>query len=58
MAPKTMDLHPPALPRRSHLLSILCSIIGAYFWLVVVFKFIDRRPSKATVYFIFEIFLR
>ncbi len=58
MAPKTIDLHPPAVPRRSPLLSLLSSIIGACFWLVVVCKFIDRWPPKVTVYFLFDIFLR
>jgi hypothetical protein len=56
MAPKTMDLQPPALPRWSPLLSLLSSIIGTCFWLVVVCKFIDRRPPKVTVYFSFYIF--
>jgi hypothetical protein len=56
MAPKTMDLHPPALPQWSPLLSLLSSIIGACFWLVVVCKFIDRQPPKVTVYFLFDIF--
>jgi hypothetical protein len=51
-----MDLHPPALPRGSPLLSLLSSIIGACFWLVVVCKFIDQRPTKVTVYFLFDIF--
>jgi hypothetical protein len=56
MAPKTMDLHPPALPRQSLLLSLLSSIIGACFWLVVVCKFIDQQQPKVTVYFLFNIF--
>jgi hypothetical protein len=56
MAPKMMDLHPPALPQWSPLLSLLSSIIGACFWLVVACKFIDRRPPKVTVYFLFDIF--
>jgi hypothetical protein len=56
MAPKTMDLHPPILPRRSPLLSLHSSIIGACFWLVVVCKFIDRWPPKVTVYFLLDIF--
>jgi hypothetical protein len=56
MAPKTMDLHPPVLPQRSPLLSLLSSIIGACFWLVVVCKFIDRQPPKVTVYFLYDIF--
>jgi len=51
-----MELHPPALPRRSLLLSVLFSTASAYFWLVVVYKFTDRRPSKATVYFFLLIF--
>jgi hypothetical protein len=51
-----MDLHPPALPRRSPLLFLLSSINGACFWLVVVWKFIDRQPPKVTVYFLFDIF--
>jgi hypothetical protein len=53
-----MDLHPPAFPQCSPLLSLLSSIISACFWLVVVCKFIDRRPPKVTVYFLFNIFLR
>ncbi len=56
MAPKTMDFHPPALPQWSPLLSLLSSVIGACFWLVVVCNFIDRRPPKVTVYFLFDIF--
>ncbi len=56
MAPKTMDLHPPALPRELPLLSLLSSVIGACFWLVVVCNSIDRRPPKVTVYFLFDIF--
>ncbi len=57
MAPKTKDLHPPALPRWSPLLSLLSFIIGTCFWLVVVCKFIDRRPPKVTVYFLFDFIL-
>ncbi len=57
MAPKTINLHPPALPWRSPLLSLLSSIIGACFWLVVVCNFIDRQPPKVTVYFLFDFFL-
>ncbi len=57
MAPKMMDLHPPALPRWSPLLSLLSSIIGACFWLVVVCNFIDQQPPKITVYYFFDIFL-
>jgi hypothetical protein len=56
IASKTMDLHPPALPQWSPLLSLLSSIIGACFWLVVVCKFIDQRLPKVTVYFLFNIF--
>jgi hypothetical protein len=56
MAPKTMDLHPPALPWWSPLLSLLSSVIGACFWLVVVCNFIDRWLPKVTVYFLFDIF--
>ncbi len=56
MPPKTMDLHPPVLPQRSPLLSLLSSIIGACFWLVVVCKLIDQQPPKVTVYFLFEVF--
>ena len=55
MAPKTMDLHPPVLPRWSPLLSLLSSIISTCFWLVVVCKFIDRWLPKVTVYFVFNI---
>ena len=40
-----------------HIPSMLPSIVAAYFWLVVVFKVIDRQPSKAVVYFIFIYFL-
>ncbi len=57
MASKTMDLHPPALPQWSPLLSLLSSIVGTCFWLVVVCKFIDWQPPMVTVYFLFDIFL-
>jgi hypothetical protein len=50
-----MDVHPPALPQQSPLLFLLSSIIGACFWLVVECKFINRRPPKVTVYFLFDI---
>jgi hypothetical protein len=52
-----MDLHPPALPQWSPLLSLLSSIVGTCFWLVVVCKFIDWQPPMVTVYFLFDIFL-
>ena len=51
-APKTMELHFPRASRSSHLPSILPFIAATSFWLVVVFKIIDRRPLKAVVYFI------
>ena len=57
-APKTMELHFPRASRLSHLPSILPFVVAASFWLVVVFKIIDRRPFKAAVYFIFYIFCR
>jgi hypothetical protein len=53
-----MDLHPPALPWWSPHLSLLSSVIGTCFWLVVVCNFIDRRLPKVTVYFLFKFFLR
>ncbi len=56
--PQNNGLTPPALPRRSPLLSLLSSVIGACFWLVIVCNFIDRQPPKVTVYVLFDIFLR
>ena len=50
-----MDLRFPRTSRSSHLPSILPFVAAASFWLVVVFTIIDRRPFKATVYFIFYI---
>jgi hypothetical protein len=55
-APKTMELRFPRTSRLSHLPSIFPSIAAASFWLVVVFKIIDRQPFKAVVYFIFVSF--
>ncbi len=57
-APKTMELHFPRASCLSHLPSILPSVAAASFWLVVAFKIINRRPFKATVYFILYIFCR
>ena len=39
--------------RLSHLPSILPTVADAYFWLVVVWKFIGMWPLKAMVYFFF-----
>ena len=47
-------------PRAYHLLHlpfILPSVASSYFWLVVVCKFIKRRPLELTVYFMFIHFL-
>ncbi len=55
-APKTMELRFPRASRSLHLPSILPFVAAASFWLVVVFKISDRRPFKATAYFIFYIF--
>ena len=46
-APKTMELRFPRTFCLSHLPSILPSILDIYFWLVVVWKIIDRQPPKA-----------
>ncbi len=51
-----MDLHPPALHWWPPILSLLSSVIRTCFWLVVVCKFIDRRPPKVTVYFYLKFF--
>ena len=51
-----MELRFPRASRSSHLPSILPSVAAASFWLVVAFKIIDRRPFKAVVYFILNIF--
>ncbi len=42
----------PCAPPLSQLLSVPSFAVSAGFWLVVVYKIIDRRPSKASVYFI------
>jgi hypothetical protein len=52
-----MLLHIPHASRSLHIPSMLPSIAAACFWLVVAFNVIDRRPSKAVVYFIFIYFL-
>ena len=49
--PKTMILGTPQTIVASHLL--LPSIADAYFWLVVVSKFICQWPFKAAAYFFF-----
>ena len=46
-APKTMILRFPRTSRLSHLPFILPCILDAYFWLVVVWKNVDRQPPKA-----------
>ena len=40
-----------------HLPSIISSITGTYFWLVVVFAMAEWRPSKAKVSHLFNLFL-
>ena len=47
----------PRASHSSHLLSILPSVASSYFRLVVVCKFIKRRPLESTVYFMFIHFL-
>jgi hypothetical protein len=42
--------------RLSHLPYILPSVAAACFWLVVVWAVVDRRLSKAVVYFMFIYF--
>ena len=42
-----MELYFPHDSRLTHLLSILPSIPDTYFWLVVVWKIINRQPPKA-----------
>ena len=44
--------------RSSHLPSVVPSIVAAFFWLVVVYSFVNQQPSKATTYFIFNLFCR
>ena len=51
--PKTMISEFPHTYRLLHLPSILPTVVGAYFWLVVVWKFIGMWPLKAMVYFFF-----
>ena len=46
-APKTMILRFPCASRSSHLPFILPSIPDTYFWLVVVWKIVDRQQPKA-----------
>jgi hypothetical protein len=53
-----MELRFPCASRSSNLPSILPSVAATTFWLVVAFKIIDRRPLKAAVYFILNIFRR
>ena len=55
-SPKTMELRFPRASRSSNLPSILPSIAATSVWLVVAFKIVDRRPFKAAVYFILNIF--
>ncbi len=57
-APKTMELRFPHASRSSHLPSILPFDAATSFWLVVVFKNIDRWPFNAVVYFKLYIFCR
>jgi hypothetical protein len=51
-APKTMILRFPHAFRLSLLPFILPCIPDAYFWLVVVWKIVDRQPPKAKAPFI------
>ena len=44
----------PALPPRSHLLSVPFFIAPACFWLVVECEIIERWPSKATIEYVFH----
>ncbi len=46
-APKTMILRFPHTSRSLHLPFILPCILDAYFWLVVMWKIVDRQPPKA-----------
>jgi hypothetical protein len=51
-APKTMELRFPCASGSSNLPSILPFVQATSYWLVVVFKIVDRRPFKAAMYFI------
>ncbi len=44
-------------PPRLHLISRLCPVTPACFWLVVVFLFVVWWPLKTTTYYIFFIFV-
>jgi hypothetical protein len=48
---------PPCAPCRSLVLSHLFFVEAVRFWLVVVFFYVVLRPSKATTYFYFCLFL-
>jgi hypothetical protein len=49
-----VEQHPTRISLRSNLLSLLCSVVCTYFWLVVVLYSIDWQPSKTKIYFILK----
>jgi hypothetical protein len=55
--PQQWNVASPATPAQSHLPFILPSILDAYFWLVVVWKIINRQSPKAKALPIFLFFV-